>query len=387
MMATLGWSPPTIAIAPGSQFRLQRLGLLKAPKPLQGFSFSHIRIKHAPICCTKLTPWEPPITYAPTEDTGDNFLKGSSNIFESMNAEDTAQTPDPVAVDASDQPSLPQLLKWPIWLLGPSVLLVTGIVPTLWLPLSSVFLGANIASLLSLVGLDCIFNIGATLFLLMADACARPKDPNETCKSEAPLIYRFWNMVANVVGFVIPLTMLLAAHKGIIEPQLSSISFSVLLAPYLLLLSIQMLTEMLTWHWKSTVWLVTPVVYEAYRLLQLMRGLRLAAELGAPAWVVHTIRGLLIPSTKSVLDELAIEILARVGSSFLNDLFNVKQRCKTFYKEGGQVEVLRRVSLEELPAPTWHLSSEYPLFLKHFEERDNPEGLLNNGMVIFSLLQ
>ncbi|XP_042485246.1 uncharacterized protein LOC122065505 [Macadamia integrifolia] len=293
MMASLGWSPPTVATAPGSQFRLQSLGLLKAPRPLHGFTFSHIRLKHAHISCTKLTPWEPsPITYATTEDTGDDFFKGSSNIFESMNAEDTAQTPAPDIVNASDQLSLPQLLKWPIWILGPSVLLATGMVPTLWLPLSSVFLGPNIASFLSLVGLDCIYNIGATLFLLMADACALPKEPTETCKSEAPLSYRFWNMVASVVGFVIPLSMLWATHKGIIEPQLSSISFAVLLGPYLLLLSIQMLTEMLTWHWKSTVWLVTPIVYEAYRLLQLMRGLKLAPELGAPAWVVHTIRGL-----------------------------------------------------------------------------------------------
>lgn len=39
-------------------------------------------------------------------------------------------------------------------------------------------------------------------------------------------------------------------------------------------------------------WLVTPVVYETYRVLQLMRGLKLGAELGAPAWTVHTIRGL-----------------------------------------------------------------------------------------------
>lgn len=53
-----------------------------------------------------------------------------------------------------------------------------------------------------------------------------------------------------------------------------------------------MLTEMLTWHWESPIWLVTPVVYEAYRVLQLMRGLKLGAELGAPAWTVHMIRGL-----------------------------------------------------------------------------------------------
>lgn len=86
--------------------------------------------------------------------------------------------------------------------------------------------------------------------------------------------------------------MLFASHKGFIQPQLPFISFAVLLGPYFLLLSVQMLTEILTWHWRSPVWLVTPVVYEAYRLLQLMRGLKLGAELGAPSWMVHAIRGL-----------------------------------------------------------------------------------------------
>ncbi|KAA8520483.1 hypothetical protein F0562_014739 [Nyssa sinensis] len=185
-----------------------------------------------------------------------------------------------------------QYLKWPMWLLGPSLLLATGMVPTLWLPVSSIFLGPNIASLLSLTGLDCIFNLGATLFLLMADSCARPKNPTEACSSKAPFSYQFWNMVATITGFIIPLMMLFGSIKGFLQPQLPSISFAVLLGPYLLLLSVQMLTEMLTWHWQSPVWLVTPVVYEAYRILQLMRALKLGAELSAPAWIVHTIRGL-----------------------------------------------------------------------------------------------
>ncbi|KAK3206006.1 hypothetical protein Dsin_020052 [Dipteronia sinensis] len=54
----------------------------------------------------------------------------------------------------------------------------------------------------------------------------------------------------------------------------------------------EVLTELLTWHWQSPVWLVTPVVYESYRVLQLTRGLKLGAELSAPAWMMHTIRGL-----------------------------------------------------------------------------------------------
>ncbi|XP_057458399.1 uncharacterized protein LOC130749121 isoform X1 [Lotus japonicus] len=275
--------------------------LLKSGKlfQLQGLSFPSIHINQSRVCCTKLTPWEPsPVTYAPTDKQSDNFLQNSANIFETLDSSETAESPTANAEGLKEtkyQPGLQlQFLKWPMWLLGPSILLVTGMVPTLWLPISSIFLGPNIASLLSLIGLDCIFNLGATLFLLMADSCSRPKNPMQDCKSKAPFSYQFWNIVATLTGFVVPLLMMLGSQKGVsvLQPQLPSISFAVLLGPYLLLLSVQILTEMLTWHWQSPVWLVTPVIYESYRVLQLMRGLKLGVELSAPAWIMHSIRGL-----------------------------------------------------------------------------------------------
>ncbi|GMY23219.1 Cytochrome P450 [Fagus crenata] len=236
-----------------SHFHPRSLTLLKSSNVLRVLSFPQIRIKQ--VGCTKLTPWESsPVTYAPTETTGDNFLKKITNLFETLKSNNTAEVPVTNTEDVTDSSNQPAVQlrfhKWPMWLLGPSLLLATGMVPTLWIPLSSIFLGPNIASLLSLVGLDCIFNLGAILFLLMADSCARPKQPSQACKSKAPFSYQFWNMVATI------------------------------------------LTEMLTWHWQSLVWLVTPVVYVACRVLQLMRGLKLGAELSAPAWIMHTIRGL-----------------------------------------------------------------------------------------------
>ncbi|KAL2337572.1 hypothetical protein Fmac_012018 [Flemingia macrophylla] len=274
-------------------------GLLKSGKlfQLQGSAFPSIHINQPYICCTKLTPWESsPVTYAPTDNQSETFLQQSANIFEALEtsktAESSAENVEGV-VETISQPGLQlQFFKWPLWLLGPSVLLATGMVPTLWLPISSIFLGPNIASLLSLIGLDFIFNLGATLFLLMADACSRPKYPTQDCKSKAPFSYQFWNVVATLTGFIIPLLMMFGSQKSFFQPQLPIISFAVLLGPYLLLLSVQFLTEMLTWHWQSPVWLVTPVIYESYRVLQLMRGLKLGVELSAPAWVMHTIRGL-----------------------------------------------------------------------------------------------
>ncbi|PIA35678.1 hypothetical protein AQUCO_03500196v1 [Aquilegia coerulea] len=298
-MVCLSRLPTTLLTTNPNKIKSPRC--LKSSWKFQMRSVHHFHFKHQPILCTNLSPWEQsPITYEEDDDDdkGGKFLRKGVNIFESMSTDTTAKTLDEddtrevededeeeVSVQSQQQP-----LKWPLWVLGPFIIVVTGMAPTLWLPLSSVFLGANVASLLSLIGLDCIFNIGATLFLLMADACARPKNGIQICNSEAPGSYRFWNMIASVVGFVVPLTMLFASHKGVFQTQLPFISFGVLLGPYLLLLAVQMITEMLTWHWKSPVWLMTPVVYEAYRVLQLMRGLKLSAEIGAPMWTVETIR-------------------------------------------------------------------------------------------------
>lgn len=184
-----------------------------------------------------------------------------------------------------------QPLKWPLWLLAPSMLLATGVIPTLWLPFSSILSGSNVASLLSLTGLDGIFNIGATFFLLMADNCARSKK-GKVAYFKIPFSYKFWNFLLNLVGFVIPCLAWAASYSGVIQPQVCLLSFSTMLGPYLMLLSVQMLAEMLMWHWKSPVWLIVPVVYEAYRFLQLIRGLDMGIDLGAPTWLMEGMKGL-----------------------------------------------------------------------------------------------
>lgn len=277
--------------------RHKQLQLVKTQKVPSRMTFPCMSHKPFSICCSKQSPWEPaPVTYVPSDNIEDKFLEGSTNIFETMSSGKPAESSLTEAeglTDVKSQPPLQlQYLRWPVWLLGPAILLATGMVPTLWLPISSVFIGPNIASLLSLTGLDCIYNLGANLFLLLADSCARSPDSSQDSTSKPPFGYQLWNMVANVMGLVIPLIVYFASQNSFLQPQLPFISYAVLLGPYLLLLSIQILTEMLTWHWKSPVWLVTPVVYEAYRVLQLMRGLKLSVELNAPSWMLHTIRGL-----------------------------------------------------------------------------------------------
>ncbi|KAJ6344381.1 hypothetical protein OIU76_005993 [Salix suchowensis] len=246
-MASLVKAPPTMSTINVHQVHLRKLKLLSNLNIHHGLRFPKIHVNHTTVCCTKLTPWEPtPATYAPTIDAGGNLLKKTSNIFETLKSEDTDEAPATNSEELSDTKNPPlmqfQFLKWPMWLLGPSLLLATGMA--------------------------------------------------QTCNSKPPLSYKFWNMVATISGFVIPLMILLGSQKGILQPQLPLIPFAVLLGPYMLLLSVQILTDLLTWHWQSPVWLVTPVVYESYRLLQLMRGLKLGAELSAPTWMLHMIRGL-----------------------------------------------------------------------------------------------
>ncbi|CAL9156948.1 unnamed protein product [Musa hybrid cultivar] len=296
MMASLSWSPLCVKRKAILDIQACNWRLPKLSRQLQSPIFHRKGLKNLSLCRSNLFPWEAETPPYATTDDGDAIIKGS-NIVEAIDAEDKSGIPifqgEEDVIDMKNQPPLlHQPLKWPMWLLGPSVLLVTGMVPTLWLPLSSVFLGPNIAGLLSLVGLDCLFNMGATLFLLMADSCGRPPRSSIQQKSQVPLGYKLWNLGASVLGFLVPLVLLFASQRGSLEPHLPFISFAVVLGPYLLLLSIQMLTEMLTWHWRSPVWLVTPVVYEAYRVLQLMRGLKLAGEIGAPAWMMESVRGL-----------------------------------------------------------------------------------------------
>ncbi|CAF2264810.1 hypothetical protein HID58_013961 [Brassica napus] len=262
---------------------------LKNPKMIHNLktgSSHHLRV-----LCTKMSQWEPsPFIRSSAQEAGNIVLEKTSNVFDSIVSESAEE--EQTTTNSHQQA---QVFKWPIWLLGPSVLLTSGMAPTLWLPLSSVFVGSNVVSVLSLIGLDCIFNLGATLFLLMADSCARPKDPSLSCKSKPPFSYKFWNVFALLTGFLVPTLLLFGSQTGLLgslQPELPFISSAVLLLPYFILLAVQTLTEILTWSWQSPVWLVTPVVYEAYRVLQLMRGLKLSAEVNAPVWVVHMIRGL-----------------------------------------------------------------------------------------------
>ncbi|KAK8538963.1 hypothetical protein V6N13_022110 [Hibiscus sabdariffa] len=117
--------------------------------------------------------------------------------------------------------------------------------------ISTIFIGPDVVSLLALIGLECIFHLGATLFLLMVDYCAQSMNPpRQASKSKPPPSSQLCNLVATLTGFVFPLVD--------------------------------------RFGWRPRLCTRPTVCCK----LQVVRGLRLGAELNAPAWMMHCIRGL-----------------------------------------------------------------------------------------------
>ncbi|KAG6532584.1 hypothetical protein ZIOFF_006433 [Zingiber officinale] len=145
-MASLTWfsvSSPRKVIPNNQAFKWRSSKLPRqVQKPI-------LRRKCLTLCSSNLFPWEASPPYATTED-GDGIIKGS-NIVEPIDADDKLGIPifqgeEEAIIDMKSQPpTLQQPLKWPMWLLGPSVLLATGMAPTLWTRLSFQH-GSNLVS-------------------------------------------------------------------------------------------------------------------------------------------------------------------------------------------------------------------------------------------------
>ncbi|MCO5601020.1 hypothetical protein L7F22_055136 [Adiantum nelumboides] len=188
-------------------------------------------------------------------------------------------------------------MGWPVWLLGPLILLGAGVIPTLWLPSVPLFEGSATAGLLALAGLDGIFNLGASVFLLMTDSLARNqsqilKNGNHLCH-EIPSSYKFWTLFVNMVGLLGPLIAYVGSKSGFFGAEPVWLPVAAMILPYVSLLLVHTLVELLVWKWQSPVWLIVPLVYGCYSVLQLSRGLQLGEALGAPLWTIEALKGLI----------------------------------------------------------------------------------------------
>ncbi|XP_054821363.1 F-box protein At2g35280-like [Prosopis cineraria] len=87
-------------------------------------------------------------------------------------------------------------------------------------------------------------------------------------------------------------------------------------------------------------------------------------------------------STIKVLPkELLMEVLARVASGSVSDLYKAKICCREFLHAADDDYVYEHVSLEKFPVIPWFITEKEFSFLKRCKESGNSESLYREGMV------
>jgi hypothetical protein len=179
-MASLVKAPPTMSTINAHQVHLRKQKLLSNLNMHHGLRFPRIHVNHTTVCCTKSTPWEPsPVTYAPTIDASGNLLKKTSkhiwnlevwrHSWSTSNQQWRAYRYKESVIGAISVSSMADVASGPFS--SPDYRHGTHIMA------ASIFCipWSQYTSLLSLIGLDCIFNLGATLFLLWLILVLGPK--------------------------------------------------------------------------------------------------------------------------------------------------------------------------------------------------------------------
>lgn len=93
-------------------------------------------------------------------------------------------------------------------------------------------------------------------------------------------------------------------------------------------------------------------------------------------------------SIKALPKELLMEVLARVASGSVSDLYKAKISCRDFLHAGDDDFVYQHVSMDKFPLIPWFISDKESSFLRRCRESGNSESLYREGMVqYFSSLQ
>ncbi|KAK4256623.1 hypothetical protein QN277_006326 [Acacia crassicarpa] len=79
--------------------------------------------------------------------------------------------------------------------------------------------------------------------------------------------------------------------------------------------------------------------------------------------------------------ELLMEVLARVASGSVSDLYKAKVCCREFLHASDNDYVYEHVSLEKFPLIPWFVTDKEFSFLKRCKESGNSESLYRDGMV------
>ncbi|KAJ6974179.1 hypothetical protein NC653_030302 [Populus alba x Populus x berolinensis] len=79
----------------------------------------------------------------------------------------------------------------------------------------------------------------------------------------------------------------------------------------------------------------------------------------------------------------SVEVLARVASASISDLFTAKLSCKEFLEAASENYIFEHITIEKLPVIPWTTSHGASSFLARCKENGNPEALFRQGMVEF----
>ncbi|KAL5760102.1 hypothetical protein ACOSQ2_018940 [Xanthoceras sorbifolium] len=85
-------------------------------------------------------------------------------------------------------------------------------------------------------------------------------------------------------------------------------------------------------------------------------------------------------SIKSLPRDLLTDVLARVASRSVVDLFNIELSCKDLFEVGNDDYVLQHACMDSFPLAPWPVSDEASSFLKRCKESGNAEALFRQGM-------
>ncbi|KAK4756275.1 hypothetical protein SAY87_006402 [Trapa incisa] len=169
------------------------------------------------------------------------------------------------------------------WILGPTVLVTSFILPSLYLRriLSIVFEDSLLTDFLILFFTEALFYSGVAIFLMIIDRMRRSIsfDFNAHQRTAPQFAQRISSVATLVLSLIIPMVTM-----GFVWPWTGPAA-SAALAPYLVGIVVQFAFEQYARYKKSPSLAVIPVIFQVYRLHQLNRAAQLVTALS------FTIRG------------------------------------------------------------------------------------------------
>ncbi|XP_006841021.2 uncharacterized protein LOC18430817 [Amborella trichopoda] len=165
-----------------------------------------------------------------------------------------------------------------LWVLGPSVLVASLVIPSLYLRrvLSTVFEDSLLTDFLILFFTEALFYGGVAVFVLLTHHMQRPY-LHSMVKYSAEITPHFGQRIFSVVTLVLSLIIPLVT-MGLVWPWTGPAA-SATLAPYLVGLVVQFAFERYVRYTKSPAWPSIPIIFQVYRLHQLNRAAQLVTAL------------------------------------------------------------------------------------------------------------